>query len=198
MTATVITTAQVKELRTRTGCAILDCKEALTEAGGDVDEAITILRTKGKAKAAKKAERVTHEGVITSYVHSNGKIGVLVSLLCETDFVARNERFRTLARDLALHIAAMDPLAVSTQEIDPALLETERKIATQQAAKSGKPADIQAKIVEGKLKKYQAEHALLTQLFVKDPSKSIADVIGEAVAELGENITVGGFFRLVI
>jgi elongation factor Ts len=197
-TTTTITTEQVRELRERTGAAVLDSKQALVEANGDMEKAITILRTKGKAQAAKKAERATREGVVTAYVHSNNKLGVLVSLQCETDFVAKGERFQALARDIALHVAAMDPLAVSVDDIDPALLQSERAIAEEQAAGSGKPADIQAKMVEGKLKKFKEERALLSQTFVKDPSKTVADLISEAVAELGENITVGGITRLAI
>jgi len=197
MTAT-ITAEQVRELRQRTGAAVLDCKQALAEAYGDMEKAITILRTKGKAQAAKKSQRATHEGAVSAYIHSNNKLGVLVSLQCETDFVAKSDRFQTLARDIALHVAAMDPLSVSASDIDAGMLAAERAIVEEQAAAAGKPAEIQLKMVEGKMKKFAEERALLSQPFVKDPGKTVADLISEAVSELGENITIGGFSRLAI
>lgn len=189
---------QVKELRARTGCGIVDCQEALQESGDDIEQAITILRKKGIAAAAKKAERDTREGIIASYIHSNNKVAVLVSLLCETDFVARNEKFQELAHNLALHIAAMDPVAVSPDDIPEEIIKEEQAIAEDQAKDSGKPKDIQAKMVEGKLNKLRSEKALLTQPFVKDPNKTIDDLIKEAIQELGENISVGEFIRLTI
>lgn len=192
------TMEQIKDLRARTGCGVLDCKAALQEAGDDIEQAITILRKKGKAQTAKKAGRDTREGVVFSYVHSNCKLGVLVTLLCETDFVARNDKFQGLAHDLALHIAAMDPLAVKPEDIDATLLLAEQKLAQEQAAESGKPADIQAKMVAGKLNKFKSERALLKQPFVKDPTKTIEDLINVTIQEVGENITVGEFSRLVI
>ncbi|HLD26284.1 MAG TPA: translation elongation factor Ts [Candidatus Andersenbacteria bacterium] len=195
---TTITVGQVKELRALTGCALMDCKEALAASNGDIEQAIMQLRTKGKTHAAKKSARPTAEGAIVSYVHSNGKIGVLVSLLCETDFVSRNEKFQALARDLALHIAAMDPTAVSPEDIPATLLAAEEAIATEQAKTSGKPFEIQQKMIEGKLNKFRAERALLTQSFVKDPNKTITNLINEAIAELGENISVAEFRRLSI
>lgn len=188
----------IKDLRTRTGCGVLDCKEALQEAGDDIEKAIVILRKKGKAQVAKKAARATQEGVVVSYVHSNNKLGVLVTILCETDFVARNGKFQTLAHDIAMHIAAADPLAVSPDDIDASLIKAEQQLAQEQAAESGKPADIQAKMVEGKLNKFKAERALLKQQFVKDPTKTIEDIINETVQEIGENITVSEFSRHVI
>jgi elongation factor Ts len=189
---------QVKELRSRTGCGIVDCQEALQESDGDIEQAITLLRKKGKAQAAKKAERPTREGVIAAYVHSNGKISATVSLLCETDFVARNETFKELARNLALHIAAMDPVAVSPEELPTEAVAAEKSVAIAQAGESGKPAEIQKKMIEGKLKKFKAERALLTQAYVKDQDKTVAEVISQAVAELGENISVGEFKRISI
>jgi elongation factor Ts len=189
---------QIKELRTRTGCGIVDCKEALQETNGDITKAITSLRKKGKAQAAKKAERDTREGVVASYVHSNNKIAVLVSLLCETDFVARNEKFQELAHNIAVHAAAMEPVAVRPEDISEESIAEEQAIAADQAEKSGKPKEIQEKMIEGKLNKFRTEKALLTQPFVKDPNKTIEDLIGEAVGELGENITVGEFTRIVI
>lgn len=193
-----IANVQIKELRERTGCGVVDCKEALIEAQGDIDTAITILRKRGIAKAAKKAQRTTREGVIDAYIHNNKRIGTIVSLLCETDFVARNAKFQELAHNIAVHIAAMDPLAVRPEEIPTETLKAEQEIAQQQAATSGKPTAIQEKMIEGKLKKFREEKALLSQPYVKDPSKSVTDLINEAVAELGENITVGGFARIII
>jgi elongation factor Ts len=189
---------QIKDLRARTGCGVLDCKEALKEAGDDIEQAINILRKKGKAQVAKKAERDTREGVVVSYVHSNNKLGVLVTLLCETDFVARNEKFKSLAHDIALHIAAMDPLAVSPDDIDEALISSELTIAKEQAAATDKPAAIQEKMVAGKINKFKAERALLQQPFVKDPTKTISDLITATVQEVGEKITVSEFTRLSI
>jgi elongation factor Ts len=188
----------IKDLRARTGCGVLDCKEALQEAGDDIEKAIIILRKKGKAQVAKKAGRATREGVVVSYVHSNNKLGVLVTVLCETDFVARNEKFQALAHDIAMHIAAADPLAISPDDIDASLIKAEQQLAQEQAAESGKPADIQAKMVEGKLNKFKAERALLKQPFVKDPAKTIEDLINETVQEIGENITVSEFSRHII
>lgn len=193
-----ITMEQIKELRARTGAGVVDVKAALAQSGGDVDAAIAILRKKGKASAAKKATRQTREGLVGSYIHGNHKIAVLVSVLCETDFVARSDRFRTLVRDIAMHIAASDPLVVSPEDVPHADVEAERQIALEQAAAKDKPKAIQEKIVAGKLKKFREERALLTQPFVKDPNKTVADVIHEAVGELGENITVGEFKRIAI
>jgi elongation factor Ts len=194
----MITSEHVKELRARTNCGIVDCKKALEESNGNVEEAVLWLRRKGKASAAKKAERQTKEGVVANYIHSNHKLGVLVALSCETDFVARNERFQELARSIAVHIAAMDPLVVRPEDIPDAVIESEKSIALEQASASGKPATIQEKIVAGKLKSFRAERALLTQPFVKDPSKTVADLINEAISELGENISVSSFSRLTI
>jgi len=186
----------VKELRARTGCGIVDCKEALEEAQGDLDNAVVVLRKKGVVKAAKKSERDTNEGVVSSYVHSNNKVAVLVSLLCETDFVARNEKFQSLAHDIALHIAATDPLVVSPEDIDEETIEAERAVALEQAKEGNKPEEIQKKIVEGKLNSFKEERALLTQPFVKDPSKKVEDLLKDAVGELGENISIGEFSRI--
>ena len=189
----MVTLEQVKELRGHTGCGVVDCRQALEEAGGDTDQAITLLRKQGRTKAAKKADRETSEGVVASYIHSNNKVGSMVSLLCETDFVARNEKFQELAHNIALHIAALEPIAVKPDDISPELVEQERKIALEQAASSGKPAEIQEKIVEGKLKTFRDEQSLMSQSYVKDPSKTIEDLITQAIQELGENITVRDF-----
>jgi len=189
---------QVKELRTRTGCGIVDCKEALAEAGDDIDKAIEGLRKKGVIKAAKKADRETSEGAIGTYLHSNGKIAVLVSVLCETDFVARNEKFQELTRDIAMHIAATDPVVVSPEDVPEDLVAAERAIAEVQAKEGNKPAEIQEKIITGKLDSFKQERALMTQPFVKDPSKTIQELLNGAIQELGENISVNEFTRLSI
>lgn len=189
---------QIKELRSLTGAGIVDAKEALQETEGDLEKAITALRKKGKASAEKKAGRETSEGFIGSYIHSNNKVGVMVALLCETDFVARNEKFQQLAKDIALHIAASDPIVVSPEDVPADVVEKEMKFATEQAESEGKPKEIQEKMIEGKMKKFKEERALLTQPFVKDPNKTIADLLHEAVTELGENITIGSFHRISI
>lgn len=191
-------TEQIKELRTRTNCGIMDCKEALRDAEGDIEKAIMLLRQRGKAKAAKKAERETHEGTIATYIHTNGKIAATVSLLCETDFVARNETFQELARNIALHIAAADPAAIAPEDMPAEVIEAEYAIAKEQAATSGKPEEIQEKMIEGKLKKFREEKALLTQPYIKEPTKTVGELIQEAIAELGENITIGDFSRITI
>jgi elongation factor Ts len=188
----------IKELRARTGGGIVECREALQEANGDLEKAITILRKKGVIKAAKKADRATGEGIITSYIHGNQKLGVLVSLRCETDFVARNQKFQELARNIAMHIAAADPVAISPDDIDPALIAAEREIAEEQVGASGKPPNIQEKIVAGKLRAFTEERTLLTQPYIKDPSITVGGLINAAVHELGENITVSEFKRLSI
>lgn len=193
-----ITMEQVKELRARTGAGVVDAKAALQENNGDIEQAIVALRKKGKASAAKKADRATREGYIATYIHSNHKVGVLVSLLCETDFVARNEKFQELGRNIALHIAAADPTVVRPEDVPAEAVEAEKAIALEQAKAGNKPANIQEKIVEGKLKTFRDEQSLLTQKYVKDPSKTIADLIHEAVGELKENITVGEFKRIKI
>ena len=192
------TLEQIKELRTRTGGGIVECKEALEEAGGDIEAAIAILRKKGLVKAAKKADRATQEGTIATYLHTNGKVGVIVSVLCETDFVARNERFQELAHNIALHIAAADPIVVSPDDVPAEAVAAEEEVAKEQAQAADKPAEIQAKIIEGKLKSFREERALLTQPYVKDPSQTITDLINEAIQELGENISVGQFSRITI
>jgi elongation factor Ts len=189
---------QVKELREMTGAGMMDCKKALSESKGNVQEAVDYLRKKGLSAAAKKAERVTKEGLIGSYVHSNGKIAVLVEVGCETDFVARTDDFKTLVRDLAMHVAASNPLAVRREEIDPALVARERDLMTAQVAEMGKPAAVIQKIIEGKLEKWYADNALMEQPFVKDPDRKISDVVSAVIAKLGENIQVRRFVRLAL
>ncbi|MEX0650330.1 MAG: translation elongation factor Ts [Candidatus Andersenbacteria bacterium] len=187
---------QIKELRSRTGVGVVDAKEALSSSNGDMDKAIAWLREQGKAKAAKKADRATHEGAVGVYVHGNNKLAVMVSLLCETDFVARNEKFQELARGIAMHIAAMDPLVVSPDDVPESELASERELAQKQVA--DKPAQMQEKIIEGKLKKFREERALLTQPYVKDPKKTVQDMLNGAVHELGENVTIKEFTRVTI
>lgn len=194
----MVTMEQVKELRARTGAGVVDAKTALTETAGDIDQAITLLRKKGKAVATKKADRATREGTIATYIHSNSKVGVMISLLCETDFVARNETFKELARNLALHIAAADPTVVRPEDVTPEAVAAEEAIALEQAKASSKPANIQEKIVAGKLKTFREEQALLTQPYVKDPSRTVGELIQEAQATLGENISVKEFKRFSI
>jgi elongation factor Ts len=193
-TTTVTISAQaVADLREKTGAGLLDCKKALTEANGNVEEAITILRKKGAASAAKKAERATKEGLVESYIHVGGKVGVLIEVNCETDFVARNDDFRAFVKDLCLQIAAASPLYVSREEVPEADLQKERDIAAAQV--QGKPPAAVQKIVEGKLEKYYSTVCLLDQPFVKLAEKSVKDMITERIAKIGENIQVRRFVR---
>lgn len=184
---------KVAELRAQTGAGIIDCKNALIETKGDFEAAIIFLKKKGLATAAKKADRATAEGLVEAYIHNGGKIGVLVQLNCETDFVAKNDSFKALARDIAMHIAALAPQYLHRQEVSPALIEKERDIAKEQCA--GKPEAAIEKIVTGKLDKFFADHCLLEQAFVRDPSITIQELISSSIAKMGENITVGRFAR---
>lgn len=193
-----ISAGDVKELRERTGVGIMDCKRALQEADGDIEEAIKILRTMGKAKAAKRAGRQAGEGRIESYVHMGGKIAVLLELNCETDFVARSEEFTSLARDLAMHVAAASPMFVRREDVDETTLEAERQVYAEQARSEGKPDEIVERIVDGKVNRYYQEICLLEQPFVKDPDKKVGDLITEAVAKIGENIVVNRFVRFAL
>lgn len=191
-----IPAALVNDLRTRTGAGLLDCKKALVEAHGNIEEAVTILRKKGIASAAKKADRLTKEGVIESYIHVGGKVGVLIEVNCETDFVARNEEFRAFVKDLCLQIAAASPLHVSRDQVPEAELAREREIAAAQV--QGKPPAAIQKIVEGKLEKYFSTVCLLDQPFVKLPEKSVKDILTEKIAKTGENIQVRRFVRFQV
>jgi len=193
-----ITASMVKELRSRTGAGMMECKHALVESGGDMEKGISILRKKGLSAVAKKAHRETSEGVVGSYIHPGGKIGVLVEVNCETDFVARTDDFQALVKDLSLHVAASAPRVVSREEVTEDLLEAEREIYREQAAKTGKPPAVIEKIVDGKLEKFYAEACLLEQPFVKDPSISVQERIAATVAKLGENIRVRRFARFVL
>jgi elongation factor Ts len=193
-----ISANQVKELRERTGVGIMDCKQALQESSGDVDEAIKILRKMGKAKVAKKASREASEGRIEVYVHLGSKIAVMLELNCETDFVAKSDEFINLARDIAMHIAASNPGAIKREDVDQAALAEERDVYQSQAEAEGKPADIVQKIVDGKLERYLSESVLYEQAFVKDPDQTVGDLLSEAIHRLGENIIVGRFVRFAV
>ncbi|REJ75884.1 MAG: translation elongation factor Ts [Acidobacteria bacterium] len=190
-----ISAQQVKELRDRTGAGMMDCKKALVEAEGDIEKAIDALRTRGLAAAAKKAGRSTSEGAVSSYIHAGGKIGVLLEVNCETDFVARTDDFQELCRDIAMHIAAADPRFVRREEVTDEVLERERQIFRDQALEQGKPENIVDKIVDGKLSKFYGETVLLEQAFVKDPDHTVGDLITQKVAKIGENIQVARFAR---
>ncbi len=183
----------VAELRAQTGAGLMDCKKALVESAGDAEQAVAILRKKGIATAAKKAGREASEGVVESYIHLGGKVGVLVELKCETDFVAKNDDFKALARDIAMHVAAASPLYVSREDVPEEMVGKERDIAASQA--EGKPPQAIQKIVEGKLDKYFSTICLLEQPFVKNPDQSIRDLLTENVSKLGENLVIGRFAR---
>jgi elongation factor Ts len=193
-----ISAAQVKELRERTGAGMMDCKKVLTEAGGDIDKAIELLRTKGMAKAAKKADRETAQGLVSSYIHPGGGVGVLVEVSCETDFVARTDEFQSFVRDIAMHVAASNPLALSAEDLDQSTMEAEREIYIKQAMEEGKPKEIAEKMVEGRLKKFRKENALLEQPFVKDPDMTIDEFVQSKIASLGENMRIKRFARFAV
>jgi len=190
-----INAKQVKELRDITSAGMMECKKALTECNGDMDKAINWLREKGIAKAVSKSDRDTKEGRIYSYIHANNKIGVLVEINCETDFVARTDQFAQLCKDIAMHIAATNPLAIRASELDPRYIENEKEIYRKKAQNEGKPDQVVEKIVEGQVKKLYKETCLLEQEFVKDEKKTIQDIISEAVSTIGENIQVARFIR---
>jgi len=193
-----ITAQAVKELREATGLGMMDCKKALQETGGDMEQAVDYLRKKGLAALEKRAGREASEGVVTSYIHPGSRLGVLLEVNCETDFVARTEDFQTFAKDVAMHIAASRPMAVSREEIAPETVERERKIYLEQAANEGKPEHIAEKIVAGRLEKFYQDVCLMEQAFVKDPDKTILDLLTEITAKIGEKITIRRFacFRL--
>ena len=193
-----ITAKMVKDLRECTGAGMMDCKAALQEAGGDTEKAVDILRTKGLADLAKRAGKAANEGVIGSYIHGGGRIGVLVEVNCETDFVARNADFNTFVRDVAMHVAAAAPLFVRREEVPSEVVEHERGIYMAQAAATGKPEQIQAKIAEGRIDKFYKEVCLVEQPFVKNPDITIQQLLGELVAKLGENIVISRFTRYVL
>jgi len=191
-----INAKMVGELRESTGAGLMDCKKALVETDGDFDKAIDLLRKKGVATAAKKAGRDASDGLIDSYIHLGGKVGVLVEINCESDFVAKTDDFKQFVRDIAMHIAAASPVCVSRDEIDPAILESERKVAESQA--EGKPANAVEKIVEGKLNKFLSESCLLEQAYVKNPDQTVQEVLTAMIAKMGENMMVKRFARFQV
>jgi len=188
----------VKQLRERTSAGFNDCRAALVEANGDLEKAIDILRKKGQAAAAKKAQREASEGLVGSYIHAGGKIGVLVELNCESDFVARTEAYQQLSHDIAMHIAALDPRYVRREEVTPEMLEKEREIYKAQALATGKPEAVVEKIVTGKMEKFYEENCLYEQHYIKDESVTIGEMITQAVAKLGENISIRRFVRFKV
>lgn len=190
-----VSASVVKELREKTGAGMMDCKKALAETGGDLEKAVDYLRQKGLAAAAKKADRVAADGAVGAYVHPGGKIGVLLEINCETDFVARTPEFQALLKDVAMQVAAASPRYVRREEVSAEEFEKEKVIYRQQALESGKPEKVVDKIVEGKMEKFYSDVCLMEQAFIKDPDKKVADVINEAVARLGEKIQVRRFSR---
>ncbi|MFY9175336.1 MAG: translation elongation factor Ts [Peptococcia bacterium] len=191
----MITAAKVKELRERTGSGMLDCKKALTESNGDLEKAIEILREKGLAAASKKASRVAAEGLVASYIHGEGRIGVLVEVNSETDFVAKNQEFKDLVKDIAMQVAAANPLYVSRDEVPEEIINKEKSILRQQAINEGKPEKIVDKMVEGRIEKYYQENCLLDQAFIKNPDITVQQLVNEKIAQIGENIKVRRFVR---
>lgn len=193
-----ITAAMVKELRDKTGVGMMDCKKALNETDGDFDKALDVLRKKGIAKAAKRADRQANEGVVASYIHPGSNLGVLVEVNCETDFVANTDGFKEFARNVAMHIAASNPTAVDRDQVDKKEVDKELEILRAQALDSGKPEHIVDKIVQGRLEKFYSEVVLLEQPYVKDPDKSIKDLVTETISKVGENVTIKRFARFQI
>ena len=191
----MITASQVQELRQRTGVGMMECKRALEESEGDTEKAIDLLRSRGQAKAAKAAGRETREGRVDAYIHLGGKIGVLIEVDCETDFVAKTDQFRDLARSLAMQVAATNPVAVDRESLQAELVEREKEIYRQQARETGKPEEIVEKIAAGKLEKWFQDVCLIDQAYIKDPDRKVSDVVTEAVQRLGENIVVRRFTR---
>jgi len=189
---------QVKELRDRTGAGFTACREALIEAQGNVEQAINVLRKKGQAAAAKKAQRATSEGLVGSYIHAGGKIGVLVEVNCESDFVARTEDFQRLCHDVAMHIAALDPRFLRREEVTQEILDREREIYKDQAKQTGKPEPVIEKIVNGKMEKFYEENCLYEQHFIKDEGLTIKELVDQAIAKVGENIAVRRFSRFKV
>ena len=188
----------VKDLRSRTGAGIMDCKEALLDSDGNVEKAVDFLRKKGIAKAEKKASREADQGVVLSYIHPGNRIGVLVEVNCETDFVAKTDGFQTFVKDVAMQIAATNPLSVTRDGIDSVVIDKEKEIFTEQATLSGKPDNVLEKIIEGRIEKFYQENCLLEQSFIKDSDKSVQDILMETIAMLGENISIARFSRFEV
>lgn len=193
-----ISAATVKQLREKTGAGIMDCKQALSESNGDISKAVDFLRKKGLATAAKRAGRATTEGIIESYIHMDSKLGVLVEINCETDFVAKNDDFKEFAKNIAMHIAATNPVSIRPEDVPKETIDKEREIYRGQVLEMGKPEKIVDKIVDGKLKKYFKENCLMNQAYVRDPNITIEDLLNEMVAKIGENITIKRFARFKI
>ena len=193
-----ITSQMVKELRDKTNAGMMDCKKALTETGGDMEKAVDLLRKKGLAVAQKRAGRATSEGVVASYIHAGGKLGVLVEVACETDFVAKTDDFQSFAKDMAMHVAAANPVAVRREDVPAELLEREKEIYRQQALESGKPEHIVDKIITGRVEKFLGEICLLEQKFVKNPDLTVQDLLNELIAKMGENISIKRFARFQV
>ncbi|MFH2062768.1 MAG: translation elongation factor Ts [bacterium] len=193
-----VDTRTIAELRARTNAGMVDCKTALDEAGGDIDKAADILRKKGIAKADKKGDREVKEGLVHAYIHGTGKVGAMVEVLCETDFVALNEQFKEFVHDLAMHVAAANPLYLTADDIPADVLEKERELAAEEFAGSGKPADVIAKIVEGKLDKYRQDVCLLNQRFIKDEDLTVQDHLKNNIAKIGENMQIRRFIRFAL
>lgn len=191
----MVDASTVKDLRERTGAGMMDCKKALVETNGDMEKAIEILREKGLAAAAKKAGRIASEGIVDSYIHGGGRIGVLIEVNSETDFVAKNESFRAFVKDMAMQVAASNPLYVYRDQVDPSIIEKEKEIYRAQALNEGKPEKIIDKMVEGRIEKYYKEICLLEQPFIKDTDKSVQDVLTDLIAKIGENISIRRFVR---
>ncbi|MGB2927942.1 MAG: translation elongation factor Ts [Desulfobacterales bacterium] len=193
-----ISAATVKQLREKTGAGIMDCKEALSECNGDISKAVDFLRKKGLATAAKRAGRATTEGIIESYIHMDSKLGVLVEINCETDFVAKNDDFKEIAKNIAMHITATNPVSIRPEDVPKETIDKEKEIYRAQVLEMGKPEKIVDKIVDGKLKKYFKENCLMNQAYVRDPNITIEDLLNEMVAKIGENITIKRFARFKI
>jgi len=193
-----IDAALVKQLREKTGSGIMDCKEALTECNGDINTAVDFLRKKGLATAAKRAGRAMSEGIIQSYIHMDGKLGVLVEVNCETDFVAKNEDFKAFAKNIAMHIAATNPVGIKSEDVPEEVIGKEKEIYHAQVLEMGKPEKIADKIVDGKLQKYFKENCLMNQAYVRDPAINIEDLLNEMIAKMGENISINRFVRFKI
>ncbi len=193
-----ITSQMVKELRDKTNAGMMDCKKVLGETDGDIEKAVDLLRQKGLAVAAKRADRATSEGVVECYIHGGGKLGVMVEVACETDFVAKTDDFKEFAKDIAMHIAACNPVAIKREDVPADLIEREKAIYVKQALDSGKPENIVEKMVSGKLDKYVGEICLLEQKYVKNPDLSIQDLLNELIAKMGENISIKNFARFQV
>jgi len=193
-----ISAAMVKQLREKTGAGMMDCKSALTEVGGDMEKAIEFLRKKGLATAQKRAGRAMTEGTIQSYIHMNAKLGVLVEVNCETDFVAKNDDFQGFAKNIAMHIAASNPLGIAPEDIPQEVIEKEKEIYRAQALDTGKPENVLDKIVDGKLKKFYQDNCLMNQPYVRNPDITVADLLNELIAKIGENISIKRFVRYQI